>query len=485
MSLFTKALNSVKWGAVEQLSSQFLQLVVLLLLSRLVDKEVFGLIALTNVFCAFLQLFVRKGIGDAIIQKEKLSDGVVHTAFWSSLAVGVLLVVVACVGSPLLADLYDEPRISPIVSVLSISMLLGALSTVPLAILKREMRFRPIAIRSIAGRLIGGSVGIYMAFSGCGVWSLVAVQLVGDAVATLFLWLAGCYCPKFCYQKEHAKSLYLFGGKVIGTQLMNFLNRRYDVLIIGKFFGMETLGVYAVSMKIIDFGVNLFMGVFGQVGYPLMCRLNRDRVKFKEFMISSIVVISVLVTPFALSLYFHGDFWIIALLGHNWEDAIPISMLLSLILLIKLTSWSEGLAVIAMGHPGTRMKIAAFFACVSVLSLTAGAFIGLEWFALAACMRYFVAAIPMMSITARLADLRVLDILMSHLIPVSLGIVAIGGGCWLVNWSTIENPFASITLQLMSVSLYFVLIVAFVMLPFSYTHRLRSNLLSSISHLRS
>jgi len=388
MDLQGKIFPAIKWTAVSQFGSMFIQLVIMLVLARHVAEEAFGLLALTNVICAFLLIFANKGFDDAIIQRNELDERTKSTAFWTSIGAGIVLTVVGCMVSPLAAFFFEEPRLVPVLCVLSLSMFFGASAAVPQALLRRELNLKPLALRELFGRAIGGAVGVTMAVMDYGVWSLVANQIIGEAASTAILWITAGYKPKRQFSPSEAKQLLSFGLNIIGAQVMNFLNHRFDIIIIGKFFGLDVLGFYAIAMRIIDMSVSVFMGLYARVGYPVMCRLAQDIDLYRMRSVQVLQVLIVLAVPFALSLTYFADSYILLLFGPNWQGAVDLLSLLAPLLIFKIPSWAQALGLIALGMPRQRFYLAVVFAMITVSSLSIAGYAGLDWFTLAASVRY-------------------------------------------------------------------------------------------------
>ena len=430
-SLKKRALTATIWSAVAQFGAQITQFGIILLLSRMVSKDAFGIIALTNVVCTFLMIFAKKGFDDAIIQREDLDHIAKNSAFWTSFFLGSVLTLAGCAISPLAAWFFEEPQMIGVLSTLSLSLLIGSMAAVPQALLRRELRMKPLALRSIGGRITGGAVAVGMAYAGMGVWSLVAMQLVSEFVAMILLWLTCGFRPGGSFSLDIAKQLLNFGIKVIGAQTMNFLNRRYDIFVIAKFYGMETLGVYSIAMKMIDLSVAIFMGVYSQVGYPLMCRLTSDMERFRRNILSVFEWISSAVTPLVLTMVFFSSLWVDLLFGEKWIRVAPILTLLAPMLLVKIPSWAEAIGIIALDEPGARLKIAVGFAVISVISLSIAGNYSVHWFALTSSARYFFIAVPTALVFCHYSGIKTRRILMIHLMPLILGIITIGTSSFL------------------------------------------------------
>ncbi len=146
-------------------------------MARLLDAEVFGLVAMALIVVGFAEVLIRQSITVALIQRQQLEPGHSDAAFWSllALAAGLTLGIVAL--ADLVAQVYAISQVADLLRWLSPTLLLVALSAVPVAILRRKLQFRLLAVRTTLGVIAGGAVGITMAVMGYGVWSLVGQRL--------------------------------------------------------------------------------------------------------------------------------------------------------------------------------------------------------------------------------------------------------------------------------------------------------------------
>jgi O-antigen/teichoic acid export membrane protein len=187
----------------------------LVVLGRLLGPEPYGLIAMALIVIAFGELFViDSGFGDAIIQRKELSDDHCDAAFWLLLGSSLIAMTIFMLGSPLVAASFDQPRVAGLISALSLTLPLGALSAVPNALLSRELRFRALAARGLISGTGGGTAAIGMALAGWGVWSLVGFHLVQRTLAVVVVWTAHRWRPRFSFSLVRARALELQHGDV-------------------------------------------------------------------------------------------------------------------------------------------------------------------------------------------------------------------------------------------------------------------------------
>ena len=210
MGLQQKAIAGAAWAAVQNWGSQFGALIVFLVLARLLTPEDFGLVALANVFLAFVQVFLNQGFPQALIQRKNLEPEHIDTAFWTNIAVGVVLAIAGMIAAPWVSAAFDRTALTPILRWFSLLLVVSSLVDVQQALLERAFAYRYLAVRSLLGLLISGVVGITLALSGAGVWSLVAQQLIYETVGMLVLWRASDWRPQFRFSMRHFQDLFKF-----------------------------------------------------------------------------------------------------------------------------------------------------------------------------------------------------------------------------------------------------------------------------------
>lgn len=236
-NLKQKAVRGVFWSLVEKLGSQGTQFITFLVLARLLAPESFGLISLANIFVHFIQALVDSGFSDAIIQRKRLEEDHLNTAFWTNLGVGTVLSLTGVFTAGAIAAFFKQPGLTPIVAWLSLNVLINSFASTQQAIFRRQLNFRGLAQRKVFGLVAGGIVGVTMAFLGYGVWSLVCQTLVGNTLGTLLLWRISDWRPQLKFSAKHLQDLASYGVNVIGIGILVFVTRRVDDFLIGYFLG--------------------------------------------------------------------------------------------------------------------------------------------------------------------------------------------------------------------------------------------------------
>lgn len=367
MNLEKVAVKGVLWSFLEKWGGQLISTTVFLLLARLLGPEAFGLTALASVVVAFMSSFVEQGFVPAIIQREDLEPAHLDTAFWTSIAIGLILMVGTILASGQIAVFLGEPKIRPIVQWFSIVFLFIALQSVQNAILRRNFAFKSLAFRSLVATFSSGGISVVLAFMGFGVWSLVAQQLINRGVNVLMLWGASPWRPGFNVSRKHFKDLFAFGVYEMGVNFLRFFNRRSDDFLIGYFLGPVALGYYTVAYRLLLLMVNIFTNVTTTVALPTFSRLQQDPVRMKKAFYKATQLTSFISFPAFSGVFILAPELVNVMFGDNWEASIPVMQVLVMAGILQSVSYFNATVMLAKGKPSWRLILNCFNAVLNVI----------------------------------------------------------------------------------------------------------------------
>lgn len=397
MNLREKAIKGVLWSAIENWGSQVISFAVFLLLARLLEPKIFGLAALASVFLAFMQVFLDQGFSQAIIQRQDVNQEHLDTAFWTNIIIGVLLLGISVAGAGLIADLFKEPLLTPILRWLSLSFLFGALNSVQSAILSRQLAFKTLSIRTLAATVVGGVVGVVMALFGFGVWSLVGQQLANGLAGVLVLWWSTDWRPGFKISLKHFNELFAYGINVVGINALNFLNRRSDDFLIGYFLGPVALGYYTVAYRILLIVTQLMVGTIQKTAMPVFSRLQEEPERVRQAFYRAIQLTSLFAFPVFLGLSILAPEVVVVVFGDQWIPSIPVMQILNLIGLLYAGFYYNGPIIMALGKPSWNLGLNCLQAVGNVVAFVIAVRWGIVAVAAACVIRgYLMAPIPLL-----------------------------------------------------------------------------------------
>lgn len=364
--LRTRATRGIGWLIVERWGSRFLTLIVLVVLTRVLNPEDFGLVSMAAAFIAVLQVFVDSGFSKALIQRANLAEKDASTAFWSSLAIATTLALGLVLAAPGIARMLGEPRLEPVLQVLSIALPLSALSQTPAALLEREFQFRALSIRQLAGALSGAAVAIVMAFAGAGVWALVAQTLVAATMSVITLWASTTWRPKLEFSRRSFRSLGAVGVTILGIELLDAVQANIDKLVIGAFFSAEDLGYYFLAQRIGTILIELVTSVISRVSLTTFSRVQHDLQRLNRiFHQLTFAACAISIPMFALVAVFASQL-VPFLFGNGWDASIPLMWILAPGWALGAVMYFDRTALIATRHTRAALGLAVFQNAVSI-----------------------------------------------------------------------------------------------------------------------
>ena len=316
-----KTIKGVGWSALDNVAQFGVTFIVSIVLARLLTPDDYGLIGIIGIVTAICNALVNGGFTNALIRKKDVTDADYNTSFITNLGVSTVLYAIVFFASPLIAAFFSREELVPLLRVLSLGIIIGALALVQQTRLTKRVDFKTQTIITFIASVCSGVIGIIMAYCGCGVWSLVAQSLSSQIIRTLLLWGHNKWIPELRFSSNSFHDLFGFGWKIMFSQLLDTIWKESYQVVVGKFYSPGTLGQYTRSKQFSQlFSPNL-TAVIQRVTFPVLSEVQDD----KEKMISGyrrIIKTTMFVT--AISMFFLGSVsepLLYCLIGPKWHDA--------------------------------------------------------------------------------------------------------------------------------------------------------------------
>lgn len=299
-SLKQKTVKGVMWSAIDRFSSQGIQFLFSILIARLLLPEDFGVIAMLAIFLAVSQTFIDSGFGSALIRKIDRTEEDFSTVFYFNIAVALFFYALLWFASPFIADFYDVPLLETVTKVVGLTLIFNSLSGIQSAQLSIAIDFKTRAIISVTTVLITGSVTLWMAYNGYGVWALVTQAVLQSFLRSVLLWAFVRWMPKRVFSKKSFKELFAFGSKLLASGLLDTLYNNIYTLVIGKAFSSAQLGLFAKADSLAQMPSSNITGVMQNVTFPVLSTIQNEEERlanaYKRFLrISAFVVFPLMV----------------------------------------------------------------------------------------------------------------------------------------------------------------------------------------------
>lgn len=382
-SLLRKSANAFFWDFGGTLFKHAVTIIISILLARLLGPEEFGMMSMAMVFISISQVFLDFGFSAGLIQARDVQSITFSSIFYLNVGAGVVLTTLIVAVAPFVGLFFENSTITELVGWLSISFFLNSLCLVQVAILKRNLSFKVLTVRSIVASSIGGIVGVICAVFGLGVYSLVIQQLSSALLGAVLLWTSVDWRPEFRFSWKAAKKLTGFSAYIFFDQFLSNVFQRLDVILIGKVFGAVTLGYYARALSLKELVAKYSSSSLIKVFYPALSSLQDDQDGFKRVYFRVISIIAFLSFAITGLLYVLATDIITLLFGSKWEQSIPIFEVLVLsICNYPLNSMMKS-AFISKGKSKENFYVGLIRKVIRLVPLVVAFFYGLYGFTVA------------------------------------------------------------------------------------------------------
>ena len=384
-----RVLRGLAWKVVSQLFNQGWQTLVAIVLARLLFPDDYGLAAMVLVFAAIVPVFSDLALGAALVQRRNLSESDRSTVFWTSVGIGAGFTLLGIGVSWPLADFYGEPEVQPLFAALSLTFVVTALGTTQRALLTREMDFKSLELRLMAGAFAAGVAGIALAAGGYGAWAIIGQQLVAATVSTVLLWNFSPWRPRLTFSTRSLRRLAGFSANVFGTRLLFYFNRSSDNLLVGRVLGAQSLGAYALAYNVMLAPLNRLGWPIAEVLFPAFSKMQDEPQRMASAWIRVNRLVGAITVPATLGLAVVAPEFVTAVLGARWSAAEPVIRLLAFVGLLQSLGTLNSAILLARDRTSTLLRY-AFVALVA--SLTAFV-VGLEWGIVGVAAGYAIASV--------------------------------------------------------------------------------------------
>lgn len=327
-SLKRQAVSGVTWTSIERFSQQVIQFVIGIAIARVLAPSDYGVIGMTAVFFAVATTFVDSGFGSALIQKKDRDEVDYSTCFYFNVVVGVILYAVLWLASPAIADFYKTPILCDVTRVLGLTLLVNSLTISQTAKMTAEMMFKEMAVISIVTQLLTGAIGLYLAYAGWGVWSLVFQQLGSSVARLLSMELFLRWRPKLVFSVASFRHMFSYGSKILCSSLINTIYDNLYTLVIGRTFSAKDVGFYNRGNQFASLPTNTILSIFMKVAFPLMSQVQDDADKLRMAYMKFLRVPIFVLYPILFGLIALAEPLILVLLGDKWLPAVPLLQVL-------------------------------------------------------------------------------------------------------------------------------------------------------------
>lgn len=378
MSIEQKMKKGVIWITISRVVSRTLQFISFIVLARILSPHDFGVAAMAIIIIRFIKRFGRFGIGTVIIQKQKEVNRYSNAAFWMNMLLAIFLVIATISIAPFVANFYKNPLVKPILIVLSFGFLFEFLGTVHTALLTKEFEFKKLARVNLLTESLTAIMAIAMALCGFKIWSLVVPRIISSALRSIILWNICSWRPSFKFSTKfrYSREIFNFGRFIFGSEILRYFNQSFDCIILGRFLGPISLGLYTFAYKLGGFLTDNINYVLHRVALPAFSKLQNEEKNLKELYLKIKKIISLISFPVFIGLAAIANELVPIVFSEKWMPAIlPLQILVFYFIIYSFRPLGAML-LRALGRPDKEFKLnliqAPFFIIAVLIGIKFG-----------------------------------------------------------------------------------------------------------------
>jgi len=329
-NLKTKGVTAFFWDFSGKMAIQGMSFIFSIFLARLLAPADFGLIAMVMVIIGIASVFTDVGLGSALIQRKRVLPVHFSSVFYFNIFAGSILSLITYFSAGVIGDFYQNAKLVPLAQVMSLAFVINAFGSVQSSKLRKELNYSALTKVSFIASLVGGIMGVSLAFNGAGVWSLVAQTLSMGVTYNVLIWSASKWVPALLFSMKALKQLWVFGFRMFLSGLLEAIFTRLDYLIIGKLFLPATLGFFqrakSLNQMIVTYSSSSLMNVL----FPILSNIQNDLPRFQSIVMKVLGVISFITFLLLGTFYLISEELITLLFGDNWLPSVHFFKILVL-----------------------------------------------------------------------------------------------------------------------------------------------------------
>lgn len=318
-----KTLSGFIWKLLERFGVLGVQFILQIILARILTPEHYGILSIMLIFTTLANVFIQQGFNTSLIQNKDVDEDDYSSVFWISIFIATVLYIIIFICSPYIGEFYNIPIIVEPLRVLALMLFPGALNSIQLAKVTREMDFKKIFYSNMVAVVISGVAGIIVALNGGGLWSLVIQTMLNAVIICVVMYFTSNLKLKFVCNLKRVKVLFSFGWKLLVSSLLDTLYQDLRSMVIGKKYDSTTLGFHERGKQFPQFLIGAINGAIQSVLLPVMSEKQDDKLKIKSMMRTSIMVSAYIIFPMMAGLAAVATPFVKVVLTDKWLFCVP------------------------------------------------------------------------------------------------------------------------------------------------------------------
>ena len=374
--------SNLIWRLLERFGAQGVTLIVSIVLARILDPKIYGIIALITVITTILQVFIDSGLGTALIQKKNADSLDFSTVFYFNFVMCILLYIILFFAAPFIADFYKMLELVPVIRVLGLILLISGFKNIRNAYVSRHLLFKKYFFATLGGTITAAFVGIIMAYNGLGIWALVAQNLVNQLIDTIILWITVKWRPTREFSLDRLKKLFSYASKLLLSSLLDTVWGQLRQLIIGKKYSSTDLAFYNKGNEYPNYAVIALNSSIDSVLLPVMSKEQDNPQNVKAMTRRAIKTSSFILWPMMMGFAACSRAFVSIVLTDKWLPSVPYLIIFCIVYAFYPIHTANLNAIKALGRSDLFLKLEIIKKIVSLGIILVTMWYGPLWLAI-------------------------------------------------------------------------------------------------------
>ncbi|KRE55464.1 hypothetical protein ASG70_08890 [Phycicoccus sp. Soil748] len=363
------------WLAAQKWAVRVSGFVTLVVLTRHVSPLEFGVVAAAMTVIPLLYLLADLGFSTFLLQSDEVDRRSLSTAFWASAAAGVVLAGALWLAAPVVATGFRNPDLRQVLRSLVLAVVPTVLTSVPLALLRRSMRFRSLALQSLVAALLAQGVAVVLALRGGGVWALVGQVVTTQWVIAVLAWRSARWVPSFQLSPRLFREMAAFGVRVSSVDVVGAVRMWVESWIITVTLGPAALGLLNVGQRLVVTAQELTAVSLTPVSTVVFAKVRASADRLRSSYLKALGVAYAVVAPVMVLIVVTAPGLVPALFGSQWQESVRPAQALAVAGMVTIGAMLDHGLSYGVGRPGTWLAYALAVDAATV-AVTA---VGVRW----------------------------------------------------------------------------------------------------------
>ena len=322
-------LGALTWSSIDRVAQQGVQFLIGIVLARLLSPTDYGLMGMVMIFAGLSYVLVESGFNYALVRTKNLTPQHTNTIFYTNLAISWALYLLLFFTAPYIAQFFNQPELTAIARVTFLAILFNACYLVPFALINKALDYKSLAKINLSATLLGGSAGIYMAYTEYGVWALVVQQTCYHFFRIFGFYYYTKWKPALTFRWQVIRDYFKFSSHIMASSVLTIVFNNIYTLILGRLYPIKQVGFYTQAYKVSETSNFTFLSIFTTT-YNLFAQIHDQKERLVRILNTIQERAALIVVPITTLLIVTGHPLFYTLFGEKWLPSVPYFQLICL-----------------------------------------------------------------------------------------------------------------------------------------------------------